>query len=79
MGCAPSSRGPPPLDRLTTFLHMGGYASFVWPALAVTAAILIGLLWVSLRQTSMAETHLAEMEAMHPRRGDQISSDGHEA
>lgn len=58
---------------------MGGYAGFVWPALAVTAAILIGLLWVSLRQTSVAETLLAELEAMHPRRSNQISSDGYEA
>ena len=58
---------------------MGGHAGFVWPALAVTAAVLIGLLWVSLRQTSVAESLLADLEAMHPRRGDQISSDGHEA
>ena len=28
---------------------MGGYAAFVWPAYGVTAVILVGLLWLSLR------------------------------
>ena len=68
------------MDRLATFLDMGGYAGFVWPALALTAAVLIGLLWVSLRQVNAAEADLAKMEAMRPRRGDRgMTGDGHEA
>jgi len=34
---------------LEQVLGMGGYARFVWPAYAVTAIVLIGLLWASLR------------------------------
>ena len=29
---------------------MGGYGAFIWPAYLVTAAVMIGLLWVSLRE-----------------------------
>ena len=32
-----------------SFFEMGGYAVFVWPAYAVTAVVLVGLLWLSLR------------------------------
>ncbi len=68
------------MDRLTTFLDMGGYAGFGWPALVLTAAVLIGLLWVSLRQVNAAEADLAKMEAMRPRRGDRgMNDDGDEA
>ncbi len=67
------------MDRLATFVDMGGYAGFVWPALVLTAAVLIGLLWVSLRQVNAAEADLAKMEAMRPRRGDRgMSDDGDE-
>ena len=68
------------MDRLATFLDMGGYAAFVWPALALTAAVLVGLLWASLRQVNAAEAELAKLEAMRPRRGDRrMNEDGHEA
>jgi heme exporter protein D len=30
-------------------VDMGGYARFVWPAYGVTAIVLVGLLWASLR------------------------------
>ena len=59
---------------------MGGYAGFVWPSLILSAAVLAGLLWVSLRQVNAAEAELAKMEAMRPRRrGRGIKNDGHEA
>lgn len=68
------------MDRLATFLDMGGYAGFVWPSLILSAAVLVGLLWVSLRQVNAAEAELAKLEAMRPRRGDRgRKNDGNEA
>ena len=37
------------MDSLAQFLHMGGYAIFVWPAFAVAAIVLSALLVWSLR------------------------------
>ncbi len=68
------------MDRLATFLDMGGYAGFVWPSLVLSAGVLIGLLWVSLRQVNAAEAELAKLEAMRPRRGGRGKNiDGDEA
>jgi heme exporter protein D len=48
-------------DAIQTFLAMGGYAEFVWPAYALAAGILAGLLLVSLRRLRKAE---ADLEAL---------------
>jgi heme exporter protein D len=40
---------------------MGGYAPFVWPAYALAAIVLVGLLAVSLRQLRKAEAELAAL------------------
>ncbi|MEQ8265954.1 MAG: heme exporter protein CcmD [Parvibaculum sp.] len=44
---------------MTDFLHMGGYAAFVWPAYGLTALVILGLIWRSIadyrRQTALAE------------------------
>jgi heme exporter protein D len=45
-------------DSIQTFLAMGGYAGFVWPAYALAAAILAGLLLASLRRLRKAEADL---------------------
>jgi len=51
------------LDAITTFLAMGGYAAFVWPAFGITAAVLVGLLVVSWRGLKARE---AELDALPP-------------
>jgi heme exporter protein D len=48
-------------DAIQTFLAMGGYAQFVWPAYALAALVLIGLLALSLRQLRKAEAELAAL------------------
>jgi heme exporter protein D len=48
-------------DKIQTFLDMGGYAGFVWPAYALAALVLLGLLAVSLRQLRKAESELAAL------------------
>jgi heme exporter protein D len=56
------------MDRLTDFLAMGGYAVFVWPAFALTAVVMIGLLVSTLRRLRANERMLAQMQAAAPRR-----------
>ena len=49
---------------------MGGYAAFVWPALGLTAAILVAMALTSLRQlrASEAALHTAEQTGGRRRR-----------
>jgi heme exporter protein D len=52
---------------IRTFLDMGGYAGFVWPAYALAAAILAALVVVSLRQLRKAEAELQALGAQRPK------------
>jgi len=54
-------------DAIQTFLAMGGYATFVWPAYALAAIVLVGLLAISLRQLRKAEAELAALGLSRPR------------
>ncbi len=51
------------MNALSEYFAMGGYAAYVWPSFAIVAAVLIGLLVMSLRQMRAAERALAELEA----------------
>lgn len=51
------------MEQVTEFLQMGGYAAFVWPSLALTVAIMAGLLIATLRQLRQRQRRLAELEA----------------
>jgi heme exporter protein D len=46
------------MDALSSFLNMGGYAGFIWPAYAIAAAVLAGLLVISRRALRDAERTL---------------------
>jgi heme exporter protein D len=59
-------------DSLASFFAMGGYAPFVWPAFAVAAAVLLGLLIASLRRLRAARSELAAVEASGSRRRDRV-------
>jgi heme exporter protein D len=52
---------------VSAFFHMGGYGGYVWPAYAIAAAVLIGLVWQSIRALRANERALAEAEAASPR------------
>ncbi len=56
------------MDRIATFFAMGGYAAYVWPAFAITAVVMIGLLIATLRALHRRERELAELESMRPGR-----------
>ena len=51
------------MDGLAKFLDMGGYAAYVWPALALTAVVLVGLLLASAKGAKRRESELAALEA----------------
>jgi heme exporter protein CcmD len=40
---------------LQSFFHMGGYAGFVWPAYALTAAVLTWNWWAARRSEATAQ------------------------
>ena len=50
------------MDALSTFLDMGGYAGFVWPAYAIAAVVLIGLFVASKRSLKVTEAALKALE-----------------
>jgi heme exporter protein D len=51
------------MDSFSSFLRMGGYAAYVWPALGLTALVLAGL-WFSTRQSIRTRrARLAELQA----------------
>jgi heme exporter protein D len=56
-------------DAIQTFLTMGGYAGFVWPAYALATIVLVGLLALSLRQLRKAEAELAALGLSKRERG----------
>jgi heme exporter protein D len=51
------------------FLHMGGYAAYIWPAYGVAAAVLIGLAAASWRFMRQAERAAERERPIRPRRG----------
>ena len=70
------------MSSLSSFLEMGGYGGFVWPAFGLTAAILLALLADSLRRLKSGQRALARLEAESPGRRDSRAADragGHQA
>ena len=47
---------------MASFLAMGGYAVFVWPAYAVTFAVLIGAVVVSVKARAKARKSIRQLE-----------------
>lgn len=46
---------------MSEFLAMGGYAAFVWPTYGVAAAVLLGLLGLSVRNMRRREALVADL------------------
>lgn len=53
---------------MSSFFDMGGYGFYVWPALGLTAVILIAMAAASLRKLRASDAALREAEAANPRR-----------
>lgn len=50
------------MDAVATFLDMGGYGRFVWPAFAATVIVLLGLLIASRRSLKANQATLAHLQ-----------------
>ena len=50
------------MNGIAEFLAMGGYAAYVWPALGLTAAVMIGLAWHAWRSLRQEERAAAALE-----------------
>ena len=56
------------MEDIASFFNMGGYAAFVWPALGLTAVILIAMAVTSTRQLKANEAALQMAEQSGGRR-----------
>jgi heme exporter protein D len=50
------------MERFMSFLEMGGYAAYVWPAFGITAAVLAALAFASLRSLRAREQMLEGLQ-----------------
>ncbi len=64
------------MSSLSSWLEMGGYGGFVWPAFALTAVVLLALLVDSLRRLNSGRRALARLEAESSRRRGRRPADG---
>ena len=51
------------MEQVLNYLAMGGYGIFVWPAYALTAVILVGMLVTTLRRLRALQSELARLHA----------------
>ncbi len=51
------------MESLATFLAMGGYGGFIWPAFGIVFVVLTGLLLVSVRSLRSGEATLRTLQA----------------
>lgn len=67
---------------MSSFIDMGGYAGYVWPAYIVTIVVMVGLLVASLLGSRARERELKVLQEMRPhrsRRGGEAAKVGEEA
>ena len=56
------------MGSVESFLEMGGYGGFVWPAFGLTAVLMVVLLLDSLRRLRTGRRVLERLEAQMPQR-----------
>ena len=56
------------MESLRTFLAMGGYAAYVWPAFLVAVLVMAGQVATTIWALRRREAALAELEARATRR-----------
>ncbi|HLO78529.1 MAG TPA: heme exporter protein CcmD [Magnetospirillum sp.] len=56
------------MESLTSFLAMGGYGGFVWPAYALTVVVLAAVVVASIRAARAREAELEQLQKMRPGR-----------
>jgi heme exporter protein CcmD len=51
------------MNQIAEYLHMGGYAMFVWPAYALVLVGLGGILWLSIQSWKAREAEFSGLKA----------------
>jgi len=51
---------------MNEYLHMGGYAAFVWPAYGLSALVMLGLVVTAWRSLKARERELARLRDQLP-------------
>ena len=54
------------MNALATFFDMGGYGLYVWPAYALAAIVMVGMMAASLRALKAREASLRALEGERP-------------
>ena len=54
------------MDKIASFLGMGGYAGFIWPAFGIALAVMAGFVIASLRTLRSREATLRALQAAAP-------------
>ena len=57
-----------PMDKITSFFAMGGYAAYVWPAFTIAAVVMIALVIATLHTLRRREREIAEIFKPRPPR-----------
>ena len=63
------------MDAFLTFLDMGGYGDFIWPAYVIVTIVLAGLLIFSRRFVKAAEAELGSIERPHRQSGREVGDE----
>lgn len=53
---------------MTEYLAMGGYATYVWPAMAIATFVMVALAWWSLAGLRASSRRLDELQPLADRR-----------
>lgn len=56
------------MESLTAFLHMGGYAGYIWPAYGLAVVVMVAVLVASLRAATSREAELEQLQSLRPAR-----------
>lgn len=56
------------------FIHMGGYAQFVWTSYAIALAVIVGNVWGALRMRAAAREKALRRTEIAATRGAEVSN-----
>ncbi|MSQ85251.1 MAG: heme exporter protein CcmD [Alphaproteobacteria bacterium] len=62
------------MNQIAEYLHIGGYAMFVWPAYGLALVGLVGILWLSVSSWKAREAEFMGLKSARENQGESGSS-----
>ena len=62
------------MNQIAEYLHIGGYAMFVWPAYELALVGLVGILWLSVSSWKAREAEFMGLKSARENQGESGSS-----